>query len=194
MEDVEKQKQRGKQQQSANPPSQSSSSSPSLHTCMRPNSSSIPWTSSSPLLKQLHWSQQHQKPPSSTATTLDPVVFVLTSVKSQHHKLPFGSNNMQLQDDHTKKNNKWDFQLWAVTRSSPSSSPALYSCTRFVLYCYRNRFIKKTRKHRTNGEEGIPVEKKKKQKRRTKQPASLPPPASPWPVAGKSSLPCEIIH
>jgi hypothetical protein len=38
------------------------------------------------------------------------------------------------------------------------------------------------------------VEKKKKQKRRTKQPASLPPPASPWPVAGKSSLPCEIIH
>jgi hypothetical protein len=56
-----------------------------------PNSSSTPWTSSSPPLKQLHWSQQHQKPPSSTATALYPAVFVLTSAASSKSPAPQAS-------------------------------------------------------------------------------------------------------
>jgi hypothetical protein len=47
------------------------------------------------------------------------------------------------------------------------------------------------RKHRTNREEGIPVENKKKQKRRRKQSASLPPPMPPAAASpGKSFFPC----
>jgi hypothetical protein len=41
------------------------------------------------------------------------------------------------------------------------------------------------------------VENKKKQKRRRKQPASLPSPASPWPASGKFfAFPpfCILIH
>jgi hypothetical protein len=54
------------------------------------------------------------KPSSLTATALTlPFLFSpeLHLPQAQHRKLPSGSsNNMQLQDNHTTENNKWDFQ------------------------------------------------------------------------------------
>jgi len=71
----------------------------------------------------------HLPPPAATpeATILN-MEFLFSLVlhlqQAQHCKFPSSNSNMQLQDNNTTKNNKWDFQPWAVTWSSPSSSPS----------------------------------------------------------------------